>query len=129
LLRLSKFCAPGTEEEVAIKILESGKAYEKFMAICKAQGGFREPHYAKYRFDVLSVREGTVTNINNRRLARIAKLAGAPTAYRAGLWLNVHTGKKIKKDDLLFSIYAESNGELEYTKEYLNKLTRLIDIE
>jgi thymidine phosphorylase len=46
----------------------------------------------------------------------------------AGVLYNAQLGKKINKGDLLFSIYSESIGELEYAKEYLNSLTALIEI-
>jgi thymidine phosphorylase len=32
--------------QLAKEILSSGEAYKKFLAICKAQGGFREPEFA-----------------------------------------------------------------------------------
>ena len=128
LLKLSGLYELGTELIVARTILENGEAYKKFMAICEAQGGFKEPTIAKYRFDVLAEKEGIVKSIDNRKLARIAKLAGAPKVPSAGVLYNAALGKKIHTGDLLFSIYAESNGELEYAKEYLNSLNALIEI-
>ena len=128
LLKLSGQYASGTELTIARTILENGEAYKKFMAICEAQGGFKEPTLAKYRFDVLAEKEGIVKSIDNRKLARIAKLAGAPKVPSAGVLYNAALGKQIHKGDLLFSIYAESNGELEYAKEYLNSLNALIEI-
>lgn len=128
LLKLSGQYASGTELTVARTILENGKAYKKFMAICEAQGGFKEPKLAKHRFDILAEKDGIVKSIDNRKLARIAKLAGAPNVPSAGILYNAALGKQINKGDLLFSIYAESNGELEYAKEYLNSLNTLIEI-
>ncbi|MCW3102944.1 MAG: thymidine phosphorylase [Bacteroidetes bacterium] len=128
LLRLSGQFSLGTEDTVARALLESGKAYRKFMDICEAQGGFREPRFARFRFDVLSEKSGTVKAIDSRKLARVAKLAGAPKEPCAGMLFNASLGKNIKKGDLLFSIYAESNGEMEYAKEYLNSLKDLIHI-
>ena len=128
LLKLSGQYASGTELIVARTILENGEAYKKFIAICEAQGGFKEPQLAKHRFDVLAEKEGIVKSIDNRKLARIAKLAGAPKVLSAGVLYNAPLGKQIYKGDLLFSIYAESTGELEYAKEYLNSLISLIEI-
>jgi thymidine phosphorylase len=70
-----------------------------------------------------------VKAIDNRKLARIAKLAGAPKSPSAGVLFLAPIDKQIKKGDLLFRIYSESNGELEYAKEYLNCLKELIVIE
>ncbi len=129
LLKLSGKYAAGTELSVAKTILESGKAYKKFMAICLAQGSFKEPIFAKYTYNVLSDTAGIVKSIDNRQLARIAKLAGAPGSISAGVLYNAPLGIEIKPGDLLFTIYAESQGELDYAKEYLNSLTSLIIIE
>jgi thymidine phosphorylase len=38
--------------QLAKEILSSGEAYKKFLAICKAQGGFREPEFALYKEDI-----------------------------------------------------------------------------
>ena len=128
LLKLTGKYESGTELTTARTILENGQAYKKFMQICEAQGGFKMPSLAKYRFDVISEKAGKVKLIDNRKLARIAKLAGAPKVPSAGVLYNAPIGKEIYKGDLLFSIYAESLGELEYAKEYLNSLNTLIEI-
>lgn len=128
LLKISGKYPSATEAAIARAILESGEAYKKFMAICIAQGGFKEPAFANYRYDVLSIKEGIVKSVDNRKLARIAKLAGAPKAPSAGVLYHAPIGSKVKKDDLLFSIYSESQGELEYAKEYFMSLSELIEI-
>lgn len=128
LLKMSGKYPLGTETSIARTFLENGEAYKKFKAICEAQGSFKEPTFAEYKHDVISEIEGTVKSINNRKLARIAKLAGAPQSPSAGILYLSPLGKKIKKGDLLFRIYAESSGELEYAKEYLNSLNQLIEI-
>jgi thymidine phosphorylase len=128
LLVLSGKFAAGTELKAAQILLENGSAYEKFKSICIAQGGFKEPGLAKFRFDVIAENNGEVRAIDNRKLARIAKLAGAPKQPCAGVFFNAPVGKKIKKGDLLFSIYAELEAELEYAVKYFNSLNDLIDI-
>lgn len=129
LLRMSKKFAAGTETSIATNILENGEAFKKFKAICEAQGAYKTPVYAKYKYNVLASSEGIIVAIDNRRLARIAKLAGAPHSPSAGIKYFSPIGKKIKKGDVLFSIYSESQGELAYAKEYLDSLTQLIDIK
>jgi thymidine phosphorylase len=129
LLKLSGKYVAGSESSIAKTFLENGDAYKKFVSICKAQGGFKEPAYASYKYDVLSEMDGIVISVDNRKLARIGKLAGAPQCPSAGVLYYAPLGKKIKKGDLLFSIYAESEGELQYAKEYLKSLTELIEIK
>ncbi len=128
LLKMSGKFDLGTEIAVARQILESGKAYNKFIAICKAQGGFKEPVLAKYKHEVYANTNGVIHSIDNRKLARIAKLAGAPKSPSAGVLFYAPLGKAIKKGELLFIIYAESSGELDYAKEYFNTLNDLIII-
>ncbi len=129
LLKLSGRFNHGTENTVARTILENGKAYEKFKKICEAQGEFKEPTLAKYKYDVFSTKNGIVTSIDNRKLARIAKLAGAPKSPSAGVQFYAPIGRDLKNGELLFIIYSESKGELEYAIEYLNSLTDLIIIK
>jgi thymidine phosphorylase len=103
----------------ATDILDSGRAYEKFMAICKAQGGFKEPGDAPYTHDVLSRKKGKVVSIDNRRLSKVAKLAGAPLDKKAGLECLVKIGSRVHKGDVLYRVHAESRGELDYTLAFV----------
>jgi thymidine phosphorylase len=61
---------------------------------------------------------GRVTRIDNRRLARVAKLAGAPRDPAAGLVLQVRLGSLIAPGEPLFTVHAESTGALEYALRY-----------
>ncbi|MDP1142443.1 hypothetical protein, partial [Klebsiella pneumoniae] len=68
------------EEGVALaeQTLDNGSAWDKFRAICLAQGGLKVPPVAPYRYAMVADRDGIVDRIDNRILAKIAKLAGAP---------------------------------------------------
>lgn len=78
LLELSGKYEKGTGSHEALQILESGRALEKLIKICEAQGGFKEPLLARYRYDVIARDDGVIKGVDNRKLARVAKLAGAP---------------------------------------------------
>lgn len=129
LLELSGKYLTGTGYKAAKEILESGKAWTKFQSICNSQGEFREPGYAKYKYEVLSEKAGTVKAIDNRRLSRIAKLAGAPKFPSAGILFHSPLGKKVSQGDLLFTIYAEAKGELDYAVNYMKSNNTIITIE
>jgi thymidine phosphorylase len=129
LLKLSGRYVPGTELSIAKTILETGSAYKKFISICDTQGGFKEPRFAPFKYDVLSKKSGKIRSIDNRKLARVAKLAGAPKSPSAGVAFFAPLEKMVKEGEILLSIYAESTGELEYAKSYLNSLNDLIRIE
>jgi thymidine phosphorylase len=129
LLKLSGKYDLGQATTIARTVLENGSAYRKFISICEAQGGFREPNLAPFKYDVFSKKSGKISFIDNRKLARIAKLAGAPKSPSAGVTFFAPLNKHVKQGDLLFSIYAESTGELAYATAYLETLNDLIQIE
>jgi thymidine phosphorylase len=119
---LLEFCGhspTGTGHSEAWRLLDSGAAWAKFQAICEAQGGLRQPGIAALRDPVVAERSGHVSGIDNRRLARVAKLAGAPDAAAAGLELHVGLGDRVERGQPLFTLHAEAPGELAYAKEYL----------
>ncbi len=119
LLELSGKVVKGNGIKIATELLESGKAFKKFKAICKAQGRFTEPVIAKYSHKILSENKGTLIRIDNRKIAKLAKLSGAPEYKSSGILLNVHLGDTIKKGQLLYTIYAEAESELKYALNYL----------
>ena len=118
VLDLVPGATPGQGLQVARALLDSGRARRKFEAICQAQGGFTEPALAPHRRPVLATRAGTLRAIDNRRLARIAKLAGAPGAAAAGIDCSRRIGERIEAGDPLFEVHAQSAGELGYALDY-----------
>jgi thymidine phosphorylase len=128
LLELSQVCRLGEGYSKAVEILNSGKALDKFMRICAAQGGFKEPVYSAFRKEITANESGKVVGIDNRRLARLAKLAGAPQRPAAGIRIGTKVGDEIKKGQVLFTIYAETPGELEYALEYYTTSGTILDI-
>lgn len=129
MLELSEKSAKGDGYMLAKQILESGKAYQKFHSICMAQGGFMEPQFAKYKMDILSTKNGTVIEIDNRRLAKAAKLAGAPRSPSAGIYFCAPIGTKVQENQLLYTIYSEAEGELNYALAFINSSADIIKIE
>jgi len=113
----------------AREILESGHAWQKFQAICEAQGGMREIPEARYKHIVPAQRSGIVAAIDNRKMAMIAKFAGAPYTKAAGVDLHIHLAQKIDKGTPLFSIHANSPGELTYSLNFLAEGNHIIQIE
>lgn len=128
LLEMGGKAAEGSGALGALRILKSGDAYKKFITICEAQGFFREPEVAPHKHKVKSTMSGTVSEIDNRRLAKVAKLAGAPGAMTAGILLLTSLGAHVESDDALYEIHAESQGELEYALTYLRTQKEIIRI-
>ncbi|MEJ8567197.1 thymidine phosphorylase family protein [Elongatibacter sediminis] len=128
LLETAGVADPGLGFEAAERTLDDGSAWSRFQAICEAQGGLSEPPRANYRYDVFAEHEGTVSGIDNRVLARVAKLAGAPNDKAAGLEMNVRLGNRVNAGDLLMVVHAESPGELDYSLHYMKSHRNPIEI-
>ncbi|TAJ53226.1 MAG: thymidine phosphorylase family protein [Nevskiaceae bacterium] len=118
LLEIGGRAALGEGAALARELLSNGAAWRKFQAICQAQGGLREPPRATHHQDFLAGREGRVQSIDNRRLARIAKLAGAPASPAAGIALAVHCGDRVERGQRLYRLHAQTPGELSYAAAY-----------
>ena len=71
---------------------------------------------------------GTIKDIDNRKLALVAKLAGAPKSPSAGILFLSPLGKKVSKGDVLFTVYAEAKGELNYAIDYMKSNNNIISI-
>lgn len=118
LLEMGGVAETGKGRGLASETLRTGTAWRKFRDICVAQGGLREPTVARYQKEILAEHEGHVASIDNRLLARLAKLAGAPAAPAAGVYLRAKIGQRIQRGQPLFTVHAETAGELDYALAY-----------
>ncbi|MGQ0740999.1 MAG: thymidine phosphorylase family protein [Alphaproteobacteria bacterium] len=100
LLELGGAAPRGGGPSLAAKALDDGRAWTKFQRICEAQGGARVPPKSKHRQPLLAKHSGKLNAIDNRKIARLAKLAGAPDAKAAGVELHVRLGESIDKSQL-----------------------------
>jgi thymidine phosphorylase len=112
----------------AAALLREGAAWRKFQSICEAQGGMKTPPTSAHRADVAAADAGTIVAVDNRRLARTAKLAGAPGAAAAGVDFHVRVGDTVERGQPLFTVHAESPGELAYASEYLTSHPDIVSI-
>lgn len=113
---------------MARNTLDSGKALTQFLAICEAQGGLRTPGVAAFQHPVTTSLEGRVTCIDNRRLAQAAKLAGAPHSPLAGLTLDASLGSRVSKGQPLFTLHAQTQGELAYALEFVSRHPNIVEV-
>jgi len=110
-------------------LLDSGRALAKFTAICEAQGGRELPPEAPHTHEVLAAHAGRIARFDNRLLARVAKLAGAPKAPAAGLDLHVRLGQRVESGEPLYTVHADTPGELAYALEFAAGKTDILAIE
>lgn len=116
---------------MAKEILESGKAHKKFNEIIEAQDAkiaFPEQiELGIYTKTMTAEKSGTVKHLDNKAINRVARIAGAPHDKKAGVYLHVHKNYKIKKNQELITIYADSKQRLNYA-EYCFKTIQPINI-
>jgi len=128
LLDLAPDAVVGQGRDRAQALLDSGAAEAKFIAICAAQGGFREPGTASQRIEILAPHAGELTAVDNRRIARIAKLAGAPRQKSAGIRLLARIGDRMDRGQPLYELHAETPGELAYALAYAESQTGVLTL-
>jgi len=114
---------------MALETLSSGKAWTKFEAICRAQGGLRAPPKASSVHALVAPSAGRVVHIDNRKVARLAKLAGAPEAKAAGVHMEVRLGATIDRGQPLLHVHAETASELSYALDYASRAGGIVKVE
>lgn len=129
ILELGGAARPGHGVALAELTLRGGQALTRFERICCAQGGFREPARARRAHVIPAPRSGRVMSIDNRRIARLAKLTGAPDLPVAGLRLHARLDDGIEAGAPLVTLYAETQAELEYALDYAAANPDIIRIE
>jgi len=107
--------------KVAKEILDSGRALKKMQEIIKVQGKVKKPKLGEYRHPVKSGKAGKVKEIENEVIAKIARIAGAPLDKGSGMFILKHVGDKVKKGELLYTIYAENKTKLDLAVEVMRK--------
>jgi putative thymidine phosphorylase len=111
----------------AQQILDSGKAYDKFIEIIQAQNAkviFPEQiEVGSYASVIKAVGSGTVRSLDNKRVNKIARLAGAPHDPKAGLYLYKHKRDRVRKGQALITIYADSKERLRFAKQFATEFS------
>ena len=118
LLEVTGKAGLGEGAVAAVKALDDGRAWVKFQRICEAQGGMRVPPNSRYRQPLVAASAGIVTAINNRKIAKLAKLAGAPEDKSAGVELHAKLGSAVEIGEPLCTVHAGAPGELAYALNY-----------
>jgi thymidine phosphorylase len=128
-LEIGGVCEPGEGAALALETLADGRAWAKFQAICEAQGGMRTPPVAEQTHPLTATRDGRVIHIDNRKLARLAKLAGAPESKAAGVYLDVRLGEDVERGQPLLHVHADTEGELAYALDYAAVAGDIIQVQ
>lgn len=129
LLELGGAVPAGQGVRMAEAVLQDGRAWAKFQRICEAQGGMRTPPMARHHKPLTATAGGVVRAIDNRRIARLAKLAGAPEDKAAGIEMHVRLGDQVRRGEPLCTVHAEATGELAYALNYADGNADMIRVD
>lgn len=102
----------------AMELLASGQALAAMERLIEAQGR-QLVRYApgEHVHEVRAHEDGRVTAIDCHRIARIARLAGAPMDKGAGIDLLHKGGAQVRKGEALYRIHAQSATGLGFARE------------
>jgi len=127
LLELAGKAKKGNGKKLAQESLRSKNALRKMREIIKAQGGnsnidSEELSLGKVSYELKSVKNGLIKSIHNKNLNKICGLLGTPSTKEAGIYLNKSIREKVKKNELLCTLYTDSESRLILAKHALQKL-------
>ncbi|MCK5575714.1 MAG: thymidine phosphorylase family protein [Sphingomonadales bacterium] len=102
----------------AREILKSGRALALMDQIIDAQGRVEEKHVmGPLTRDILASEAGVVKSIDCFRMARIARLAGAPIDKGAGIDLFNKVGDRVKQGEVLYRIHAHVQADFGFASK------------
>lgn len=101
--------------------IKSGKAYNKFLELVKAQGGKIDSlRLSDDTIEIVATEAGIVKKINALELGKLSVKLGAGRVnkedkidYNVGIYLNKLVGDTVKKGELLATIYVNKNVKLD----------------
>ncbi|MGD6806370.1 MAG: AMP phosphorylase [Candidatus Bathyarchaeia archaeon] len=116
---------------IAEDMVNSGKALMKMREIIAAQGGDpsvrpEELPIGPLSAPVRSKEAGKVLWISTDDLVRIARMAGTPKDKGAGILLRNKLGDPVRKDEVLFEVYAEHSSKLEAALKLAEELSPVV---
>ena len=112
-------------EEASILVddsLKSGKAYDKFLEIVKAQGGdITKLEVSNHKLEIVSQKEGIIKDINAYSFGKLSVLLGAGRItkedeidYSVGIVLNKSIYNHVNVGDTLCTLYLKENDNNNY---------------
>lgn len=101
--------------------IKSGKAYNKFLELVKAQGGKIDSlRLSDDSIEIIATEAGVVRKIDALELGKLSVKLGVGRVskedkidYNVGIYLNKLVGDTVKKGDLLATVYVNKNIKLD----------------
>lgn len=112
----------------AQEALDSGAALARFQAIRELQGARDLPPAAPFTGVVAAAADGRVRALDCLRIARVAKLAGAPANPAAGLRVLCHVGDVVARGQPVLEVHAQSEAQLGFAVAHAEQARDLVEI-
>ena len=127
LIELSGKAKKGDGYAMAMSALKSGKALKKMKEIIAEQGGNEKIKSSdlipgEYTYDYRAPTAGQIFHIDNKSIAKIARIAGSPLDKEAGIVLFKSRGEIVKKGEKLFRIYSKSEENLDIALKAMKQM-------
>ena len=125
LVRMAKGGLIEDCQDMVMEAIKSGRAYNKFLELVKAQGGDISALTVskKYKY-IKAEKRGIVDKISAIRVGELSMMLGAGRKtkedsiyYDVGVKLYVQVGDKVKKGDILAKVYYERAPHLQDFKD------------
>lgn len=126
LLDLVGFSKKGEGYDRAMEALRSGRAWKKMQEIIRAQGGKAniDAEEVVLSDKILKIKakiDGQIASFDNKAIVAICRILGAPSCKIAGIYLSKVMGDRVRKGDVLFTMYGESEDRLVLAEKALEK--------
>ena len=116
-----------TARKMLKKVIESGRAYEKFEELVLKQGGdisyiedLNKFKTAEYVVEVPALKDGNILHINTEEIGKISSYVGAGREtkddiidFQAGIVINKKIGDKVKKDEPIAYIHTNRKDRID----------------
>ena len=117
LLEMTGKAEKGLGFDMAMEILTSGKALEKFKEIVGVQGGNKDItsddlKLGEFTYDVISEKSGIIKFVDNKKLMDVCRGLGNPYIKEAGVYLHKTPGQTVEEGDHVATIYATTQTRL-----------------
>jgi thymidine phosphorylase len=124
LLELAGEAKEGKGYDSAKRELVSGKAYEKFKKIVKAQRGNPDIDVIDIKLgdtihEIKATHGGKVKDIDNGVIKQVCRALGTPLVKEAGMFLHKQVGESFEKGDTLITLYTTSDSRLDLALKIL----------
>lgn len=113
-------------KKLAKEIVMSGLAEKKLREIIAEQGGDErikpeDIEIGDHGEELLADTNGRVMKFDNTVLAYAARIAGAPTNKKAGIYVHKKLGEDVSKGESILTVYSDSSPKAKEALEYIRE--------